>query len=134
MARTKKEYRSLLNETVKHYSTEGVERGMDSRGDCLYYSDGNTCAVGRCLTNPKDKDRLLNLVIGGGGTGAGSLLSRFSDKIFKKEYRGFSVRFWEELQALHDTNRFWKNKSKGLTTSGKEEVSRVKRLINELDF
>lgn len=129
MKRTKQEYLNVLNETIEHYTSKGVERSLNNSGKCMYYSSGKTCAVGRCLVNPKDKDRLLSHVEDGSND-VQSLLRRFSDVVFKEQYRGYSVRFWEELQAIHDADIYWHEDEIGvLTEHGEEAVKDLEKLI-----
>lgn len=126
--RTRQEYLKLLDETVKHYSTDGVERALDNNGDCMYYTGGKMCAVGRCLTNPKDKDRIL-----GGISNVNNLLDRFSDNIFKKEYRGYSKKFWMQLQSLHDGKQYWFDVK--LSHSGEAKEKDINQwIINNIEY
>ena len=119
-----KDHLSLLNETLNHYSTNGISRSVDSEGACKYYSKGGMCAVGRCLINPKDKDNILK-----SDNSVGALLSRFNDTIFKKQYRGYNEDFWGDLQDLHDNDRHW---SEGkLTLAGENHVSLIKYNIED---
>ena len=126
--KTKQDYLNLLNETVSYYTTEKNERSIKD-GGCFYYKDGNMCAVGRCLIKPQNKDRLLDE--NGQDSGINDLLAMFSQRVFKKEYRGFKTEFWEQLQELHDSYNieYWKDFK--LTDLGKLKVEVIKDWINK---
>jgi hypothetical protein len=123
MKRTKQDYLNLLNETVSYYTTEKNElSSLD--GVCNYLSpNGTMCAVGRCLINPKGKDSQLKKFKG--GTGVVFLFNLYEpNKILKKQYRGFSLQFWIDLQLLHDNNDYIVNFT--LTSRGIEVVEGIK--------
>lgn len=120
--RTKKDYLNLLQETINYYTVEENERAFDGIS-CKYYTQGKMCAVGRCLVNPKDKDRKL----GFGLTSVSNLLSIFGERVFKKEYRGFDLSFWIMLQQFHD-GQFFFNGFK-LTEDGEYKVGLIKEWI-----
>lgn len=128
MRRTEQDYLNLLKETVEYYLTDGVNRALDSEGDCKYYTKGDMCAVGRCLVNPKDKDNIL-----GGTSDVDSLLNRFSDNIFKKQYRGYSLNFWSKLQRLHDGEGYWVDGK--LSHSGEAKEKDINQwIINNIPY
>lgn len=136
MERTNKEHLAVIDETVKYYSEDPSRRSLEGgEYGCSYYHKNKTtgletmCAVGRCLVNPKDKDAALVEFENQGqcsGTGVKALLTRFNQRIFKPEYRGFDTTMWESLQELHDGGENW-NKE-GLTEYGKAKVKRIKEL------
>jgi hypothetical protein len=41
----------IINETASYYLTNN--RGIHAKGGCSYYTDGNMCAVGRCIDEPE---------------------------------------------------------------------------------
>lgn len=118
--KTKQDYLNLLEETVSYYTKEKNNRSTQE-GSCFYYKDGNMCAVGRCLTNPKDKDSKLGVL---------AVYSLFKEDIFKDEYRGFDIDFWTLLQDLHDRPCNW-DKFK-LTVLGETKVNDIKNWINRV--
>lgn len=123
--KTKKDYLNLLKETVNFYTKEKNERAISNNGQgaCKYYTEGKMCAVGRCLINPKDKDAKLGL----GQTSVTNLMSVFSERIFKKQYRGFDLFFWTMLQQFHDDQ--WNFNDFKLTKDGKKQVGGIKAWI-----
>jgi hypothetical protein len=109
MKRTKQDYLRLLNETVSYYTTEKNELSYLNE-ECAYLGEGGSmCAVGRCLINPKGKDLKLDEV-SENDTSVEVLFKVYQEnKILKKEYRGFSIGFWKDLQSFHDTSLYISN-------------------------
>lgn len=86
----------ILNETMEYYSVPGrLSYGADK---CRYLDDkGNKCAVGRVLINNdvcKGFDDIEEICS----------IQNLNPKqeVFKEEYRGHSLEFWNHLQQLHD--------------------------------
>ena len=139
MAKYKKSYLKLLQETVDYYSKDTSRRGLnegsneDSNGSkCVYLSpiSGNMCAVGRCMTEESVKK------LGGANVTANGIVSELNinelDDVIQPKYRGYHIQFWLEMQHLHDSNYNWD--SKGLTESGERCVESIKRKINNNMF
>lgn len=94
----------IINETVEYYSADPSRRGTNG-STCEYLTlFGQMCAVGRCMINPKGKEGGVTEL----GTGFQLML--------KKEYRGHSIDFWQDLQGFHDSSWYWDEK--GLTRRG----------------
>lgn len=129
--KTIEEQLALVNETVSYYTKEKKERAINNEGDCSYYTKGNMCAVGRCLINPKDKDRILKGKINS-NTSVIRLLDTFSENIFKKDYRGFSKGLWIYLQNFHDANLNFNGFK--LTQQGKDYIKNLKKQIKNGRF
>jgi len=100
MIRTKKDYYNLLEETVNYYKEDPSRRGYDSITlECVYKTKGgNMCAVGRCM-----EESILNKV-GDSTDNVNILFAEYKNKMFKDQYQGFDLKFWELLQKLHDSN------------------------------
>jgi hypothetical protein len=123
MQKTKLE---IIDETVAFYGEDPTRRSITPKRGCRYLNEttGNMCAVGRCLTKGG-----LDFVHGYEGYG----IMFFPDKkssndindLFKNEYKGHSIEFWDNLQTLHDRDGYW-NVGKGLTKLGKEYVNSLK--------
>ena len=88
----------IIEETVEYYKNNPF--GFDSTkydgiGGCVYYGpEGQMCAVGRCLINPKHFATNTD--------SAYSLINDLSDDILEEKYRGHSSAFWQSLQSFHD--------------------------------
>jgi len=107
----------IIKETAGFYNSEsrGTAYGETS---CFYVaSNGNKCAVGRCLINP---ERWAE---------SGDAESLFKDmnrkgldpqEQFSEQYRGHDEAFWLDLQGLHDKTGNWNEN--GLTEIGKEHL------------
>lgn len=102
----------IINETVEYYSNN--PRGLDSSGHCTYYNKRteSMCAVGRCLELDEAK-KLANTDI------TADTIPNLDNKL-QPPYKGHPVEFWEDLQVLHDTSRYWNNNS--ITDVGKKAV------------
>ena len=108
----------IINETVKFYSEDPNRRAIEG-SSCLYYyrteSGVQKCAVGRCLIKPgKTQDGGVFMVFGD---------SCNLNKALKPKYRGHSLEFWEDLQAIHDSHFYWDEK--GLSDRGKIAVEKM---------
>lgn len=97
----------ILDETVAYYSEDLSRRGINSEGLCVYEAEGRYCAVGRCLIDPKKFQEAIKNA--GSATAIIYLKEKnlFNDSMFKEEYRGHPIKFWRNLQTLHDTKEFW---------------------------
>lgn len=132
--KTLKQSLKLLDETIKFYTLDKNPRSFVEHNEmrsCRYYYKGLTCAVGRCLVNPKDKDRILASKYNSCGSGSASdLYNTFSQVVFKKQYRGFKVEVWDKLQSLHDYESNWDGFE--LTTTGSISYDIAKKAIINL--
>lgn len=69
---------------------------------CYYYLDGNMCAVGRVLRNPKKHAHNDNDAATLFGC---STIDVVNSLMLKPEYRGHEAQFWLDLQEQHDKGR-----------------------------
>jgi len=107
----------IIEETVEYYKTHN--RAIDNKThDCYYYRNGDTCPIGRCMENPEEfNNAILNVL---------DIHKEYGiDKVLKEEYKGHHVKFWENLQNLHDCMQYWTTSDLGdnvndLTESGLE--------------
>ena len=111
--------KEILLETVSFYNLKN--RGYDEvSGNCVYEgSDGNRCAVGRCMTDKGIK--IANTFPADGGSDVNVINEKVNiDSLLQEKYQGASLRFWKELQMLHDTSFCWDES--GITDWGKDRV------------
>lgn len=122
----------IIEETVKFYSKDIRRRSLDTDGVCVYNGIHNThCAVGRALL-PKYKKEIS----GNRGYGVKRLPKQNGEKslddMLSEKYRGHEEEFWRDLQALHDTDHYWK--SGGLTEYGENWVGELKERYNTIEL
>ena len=103
----------ILEETANFYNS-------NNRGEYKYLtSDGKTCAVGRCLIDPKV---FMKEYIG-------SIDSDYAKEILednlKEEYRGHSNSFWLDLQMFHDNSSLWEEN--GMSENGITYYNNLKK-------
>jgi hypothetical protein len=125
MQKTKRE---IIEETANFYHLGN--RGYSAHTlDCVYldFQTRNRCALGRCfdapdetlydLTGTVDRDGCILM--------AGKPSERWIDieTLLKKEYRGHSPDFWNDLQSLHDGEKNWTND--GLSERGKQKIENL---------
>ena len=92
----------IIEETTSFYNSHNRAVFIrDNRSDACVYeaSNGNKCAVGRCLI---DTSNLVDRVAISVAT-----LIKISDvdsldSLLKEQYRGHSETFWSSLQDFHD--------------------------------
>lgn len=121
----------IINETVKFYNLTNRGFGV---GSCMYLTEeGNMCAVGRCMINPKD----TQLKFGSGSirgiackmNNIDRTISKIEldtmsvDHLLKPEYHGHNVEFWSDIQTLHDSYNNWNDD--GLTEAGQKVVNEL---------
>lgn len=119
MKRLSKE--DIIKETARFYNREN--RGYDhSSESCAYLaSNGNKCAVGRCILS-----KHINKVkkFDGGVNELEWYLNAEHTMLFedalKEKYRGHDKDFWIDLQEFHDYYGFFDYD--GLTSRGKERL------------
>ena len=146
----------LIKETIKHYTTN--ERGIfkdDTDGDerCVYFNSESktSCAVGRCLTNPSQYEKVEGTVttlieyihqennIPYPETYPHSnnefeklpseTISEALDGELKPEYRGHTIGLWRDLQNLHDNDWFWRGGTKTKYTLTNIGMLKAKEII-----
>ena len=121
----------IIDETVAYYSAD-TKRRADTIDGCQYYTvEGNMCAVGRCLINPKEVEEFVQTNLR--GLAAATTLNAKSEKgldaLLKEEYRGHSINLWSDLQRLHDSSfdsDYWDEH--GLTQYGLECLQDIKTI------
>ena len=116
----------IIEETASFYTSKN--RGYNTAKGCMYRTfDGKKCAVGRCILDEK-LDMFAPL--------RGSILHVAAalpdkeplDNFLKPEYRGHSLKFWYNIQNLHDMEDNWD--SNGITPEGIE----YKEQLLSMDF
>lgn len=107
----------IIEETVAYYSEDVRRRAAKGGSDCQYYDNetGAMCAVGRCMTNPKE---YAGVVIN-----AEDLIAE-NPQVLKAEYQGHEAEFWEDIQHLHDSHWYWSDE--GITERGLRRVEQTK--------
>lgn len=110
--------KEIIEETIEVYSDPNnralyYKYGGPEDATCVYLAtNGNRCAVGRCISKDKIKDlenvsrRISKLY---------QYSSEFQDAL-KPKYKGHSIQFWSNLQKLHDTHIYWSED--GITEKG----------------
>lgn len=105
----------IVVETLLHYNSKN--RGYNISEDHCTYLDkatGNKCAVGRCILDSEienvakfEEKYIYNTA--NSSPNVESLANRFLnlDSLLKPEYRGHDVKFWKNLQNLHDLSSMW---------------------------
>jgi len=105
--RVVKTKRTIIEETVEYYSEH--PRGVTVVGHCEYAVNGTHCAVGRCLIDPVEFQKVV---------GSSSIKKSMRlDENLKPEYRGHEIGFWKNLQMFHDNSFNWEEG--GLTEDGR---------------
>jgi hypothetical protein len=121
------------NHFVKNPNKRGVSE-FEGRPICVYYKADtrNKCAVGMCLTT-KALSHIGREHFEGDVRDLDDFLSNNLDYYMKDQYRGHSLKFWDDLQTLHDSTRHWTNT--GLSDEGQEQLADLKkRYANDLDY
>ena len=129
-----------LDAAVSYYSKDtdrrGVEMGREAR-KCTYYDkqSGAKCAVGRRMRKGVAEEaaihcgHLCQVATRFGGS------DKNLDAAFVPSAQGLAMKFWIELQMLHDKWQVWDlYKRKGLTEYGEAEVKGFKKRINAGEF
>lgn len=103
MKRTKEEYQKLWEETEKYYS-DASKCAVNKEGHCLYLAkNGNKCAVGRALNTNHPQYKKTSKIF----SPVTSLTEKLKgvetlDELLFPRYRGYTLTFWNKLQAYHD--------------------------------
>jgi len=104
----------ILIETVRFYSEDTTRRATVALGGCTYRvpptdtMPERCCAVGRCMT-PEALNKygnhsgFVNILVNANEGGD-------VDNILRSEYHGHDIKFWYDLQGLHDAPQNWSNK------------------------
>jgi hypothetical protein len=93
----------IIDETVEFYSKNARSFDLSGRS-CLYNgAKGEKCAFSRCC-----KNSIVSSLKEGAGCASFTNNSSL-DHLLQPQYHGQSVRFWQDIQALHDGNWFWLN-------------------------
>lgn len=130
----------IIDETVEYYKTHPrAQKGKTVMGCEYKTADGRMCAVGRCFTE-KALEEFENYD-GAADDLFNSHIGFYDVTVFKPEYRinnsdisGFeydAIRFWEDLQFLHDWPHHWIEESpeseiRELSERGVNQVKRLK--------
>lgn len=86
----------IIEETVKYYKNNPFGYNPDTTS-CVYLgSEGQMCAVGRCMLQPEE--------FGEEAISADMLAETQEqfDSLLKEQYRGHEIVFWNNLQNFHD--------------------------------
>lgn len=122
-----KTYKEIIDETVEYYQNN--DRSIKEDGIirmCMYHSSsGLKCAVGRVMLDTA----LLNVKE---GRNVADMIYSLGDDMFMPEYRNKGAKFWGELQALHDFNKYWNGGV--LTEEGRYKVSRMHETWDNLNI
>ena len=109
--------KEIIEETVNYYS-EDVNRRANNLGGYSYKTeDGRMCGVGRCFSEDADFSY---------GDYIGKYEEAYEvnlDDHLQEQYRGKSIEFWDFIQKLHDTSKYWDEN--GITLDGKMFVERL---------
>lgn len=103
----------IINETVEFYSTVS-NRSVNENKSCLYFgTNGKKCAFSRCL-----KPEITSKDISEGVEIEKCIVDGHKyDDYLKEEYKGHTIHFWNDIQALHDDGNNW-NEDSGLSKLG----------------
>lgn len=116
----KKTAHQIIDETVAYYNEDVNRRSLLDSGydspQCRYNGpDNKHCAFAR-MCNPIEANQE--------GSAASEVIEDCGEDILLEEYRGQSLGFYDAIQRLHDSERYWD--SKGITDLGKEQVALLK--------
>ena len=99
--------KQIILETVEEYSDPSnralfFTSGGPEDATCRYEAtNGNKCAVGRCMTKEALK------TVGDSSIRFNTLAGINFERLLKPQYKGQSLSFWMALQKLHDTHSHW---------------------------
>lgn len=117
--------RALLAETIVYFDSP-EKFGNDVHGSCVYLNPetGAMCAVGRCLTSPKEMIGCMSAIedVVDGDNDQDCL-----DAMMRPEYVGIPLEFWSRLQAVHDVSA----KTAGFIDPKGDRVQRLEKFIDE---
>jgi len=102
--------REIIEETYEYYKTH--PKAISGKGCAYLTSDGNMCAVGRCMNDETIKFQWENMNLTACKAPYRGFDFRYGicidsnaqvlDSLLKEEYRGHEYDFWEKLQHFHD--------------------------------
>ena len=121
---TKVSKKEILDTVVDHINKNGRST---YEGACKYYSEnGNMCGVGIFMKNPERIEKMYHEKT------IGVICDReiSLDNILKDEYNDHSLKFWQQIQRLHDAPDHW-NENNNLTKNGLEKYNEI---LNEFVF
>lgn len=125
MERLMKTKIEIIEETVAYYSEDVNRRALGELGGCAYLTeDGRMCAVGRCEIDPPKYDEGGPAKTGSYQNGIAAADDRSEIK-FKPEYEGHEMKFWEDLQSLHDEDDYWN--ANGISERGMDYAEELKK-------
>jgi hypothetical protein len=91
----------VIDYIVDYFSSN--PRSLNSKGYCAYHGEnGSRCAFSLCCKEGVDLSRHE-------GRAATSVLRINGFDILKDEFKIEDSDFWDDVQEMHDTDRFWKN-------------------------
>jgi hypothetical protein len=122
--------RNMLNEVVKHFSSNPFELRSSNNG-CFYNPPKDKpnsigCAIGMYLpiktakVLDNDTSNITNI-----------LDTPKLSKLLPKWMQKMNGDFLQKIQSLHDYSDYWDDK--GLTKYGKTEVNEIKRYLDKLE-
>ena len=114
---------AITDELVERLRTN--PRGLNSEDQCVYVSreyvefeKAAMCAIGFCLL-PRHQRKIFDDEYIDQGMPISDLaqyLGNYTfDEVLQEQYRGKPVRFWKNLQALHDRPQYWEANNGGQT-------------------
>lgn len=121
----------IIEDTLKYYETNPRGVTFDNEGNtlCAYtqinsYGTKIHCAVGRCLLPKHQKpneDWNLEAVHDLESYEAGGDINT----MLQSKYKGQTSEFWNDLQSLHDYEKYWSNDGE-LTSEGLERAETLR--------
>ncbi len=102
----------IIEELFDNYYVKQPSKRAAFGAACSYYqeSTGNKCAVGMCMLNDETAKH-YETVVSTSVKFLNDYLVREEeielDSIFKEEYRGHGLFFWQSVQNMHDRHYFW---------------------------
>ena len=101
----------ILDFVVNHFNTH-PRAVIPGSASCTYLNQitGDRCAHSICI-----EDSVLETIVADVNTlglyslssGAETLIRIFGDDMHKPEFRGHDIKFWEDVQWLHDKESNW---------------------------
>ena len=101
----------ILDFVVNYYKTH-PRAVIPGSASCTYLNQitGDRCAHSICI-----EDSVLEKIVADANTlglyslssGAETIIRVFGDEIHKPEFRGHDIKFWEDVQWLHDKESNW---------------------------
>ena len=115
----------IVVETIQHYLRDPANRrSVSSEGTCLYQHPEHPdrqCAVGRCFQPDTLKDLLFDPASNCKAIHELAINDSI-DHLLKPEYRGHDLKFWRNLQSIHDNPGFWADLQSDRTKSFRKSL------------